>query len=233
MAAASAADVATASGPFATRESGSTSQPDGAPIGQSVKARLEGQRRVPTLGLAGAASASPSMPSPTVASALARKAGVEPSRLGDVVVVRSGDLHAVQNRAEELAARCNGKVITVPSSMDSTGQLFFVEVPREYAASFKLDMQQPAGTSTSSVGGALARIDAAPTNIALLSATSTGRVFGVLTGGADTGSVFSGLAQLNLPNNPQSAAAATTVLQIYVMPPALASTNGAPTALSN
>ncbi|HVM61895.1 MAG TPA: anti-sigma factor [Verrucomicrobiae bacterium] len=200
-------------------EYSSITQPAAAPIGQGIKARLEAQRRVASVSHPLASLGPAPMPSAAAVSTLARTAGVEPSRLGDVVVVRSRDLRAVQGRAEELAARCNGKVISVPPSMDSTEQLFFVEVPREYVASFKLDMQQLAGASGPSTSGTVARVAAFTTNAPALSATSTARVVGVLTGGMETNVGFDARAYLALANNPQAEAAATMVLQIFVVPP--------------
>jgi anti-sigma factor RsiW len=170
-------------------------------------------------------------PSGTEVSTLARNAGIDPSKVGGVVVVQSRNLRDVQGRAEELAAQCNGKVISVSPSMESTGQIFFVEVPREYAASFKLDLQQNAAPSVLSTNRVVAGVAAFTTNAGLLSATSTARVIGVLTGGINTNAVFNGPAQLSLANNPQARAAATTVLEILVVPPpSLAPTNSTPTA---
>jgi hypothetical protein len=113
--------------------------------------------------------------------------------------------------------------------MGSAGQVFFVEVPRAYAASFKLDMEQNAASitlATNTVAGGVAVIT---TNGALLSATSTARVVGVLTGAVETNTVFYDLAQLALANNPRAQAVATTVLEIVVEPPAsLVPTNTMP-----
>ncbi|MGA2604565.1 MAG: anti-sigma factor [Verrucomicrobiia bacterium] len=170
-------------------------------------------------------------PSAAEVSLLARNAGIDPSKVGGVVVVQSRNPHDVQGRAEELAARCNGKVVSVSPSMESTGQIFFVEVPREYAASFKLDLQQNAVPSALSTNRMVAAVAAITTNAGLLSATSTARVIGVLTGGVNTNAVFNGPAQLSLANNPQARAVATTVLEIFVVPPpSLTLTNPTPTA---
>ena len=166
------------------------------------------------------------IPSAAEVSTLARNVGIEPSKLGGVVVVRSRDLNEVQGRAEQLAARCNGKVISVPPSMGSTGQIFFVEVPREYAASFKLDLEQNAASSSPSTNALVAGVAVFTTNASPLSATSTARVVGVLTGGIETNVAFNGSGQLTLANNPRAQAAATTVLEILVVaPPSLAPTN--------
>ncbi len=145
-------------------------------------------------------------------------------------MVQSRDLKNVQGRAEQLADRCNGKVISVPPSMGSTDQIFFVEVPREFAASFKLDMEQNTASSTLSTNLLVAGVAVVTTNASLLTATSTARVVGVLTGGfegkrpLETNAVFDSAAQLTLANNP-----ATTVLEILVVPPpSLAQTNATP-----
>jgi hypothetical protein len=175
-------------------------------------------------------------------STLARDAGIEPSKVGGVVVVQSRNLQEAEGRTEELAARYNGKIISVSPSMGSTGQVLFVEVPRDDAAAFKLGLQQEPGSSALFTNATMAGVTAINTNGALLSATSTARVAGVLTSGVGaksasveaksavgTNGVFNGSPQLSLTNNPQAQAAATTVLEILVVPPpSLAPTNPPP-----
>jgi len=197
--------------------------------GLGIKPALDQRRRVAAVGRGSGGLGGIATPSAADVATLARSAGIEPSRISGVVVVRSKDLNNVQGRAELLAARCNGKVISVPSSMESTGQIFFVEVPREYAASFKLDLQETATSSTLATNGFVAGVAGVTGNVALLSATTTTRVVGVLTGGVETNAVFDGTAQLTLANNPRAQAAATTVLEILVVaPPSLAPTNAPP-----
>lgn len=163
------------------------------------------------------------MPTPSASEVvtLAKSLGVEPAKLGGVVVVHARSLNDAQGRAEQLAARCNGKVISVSPAMDSTGHIFFVELPREYAASFKLDLEQNAVSFVLPTNAILDRVAAVTNNVSALSATSTARVVGVLTGGVETSGLFSGTAQLALANNPRAQAAATTVLEILVVPPPL------------
>jgi anti-sigma factor RsiW len=197
--------------------------------GSSAKLALEPKRRVAAVTHGSSSLGITPAPSAAEVAALARSAGIEPSKISGVVVVHSKDLNDVQGRAEQLAARCNGKVISVAASMESTDQIFFVEVPREYAVSFKLDLQETAvatlSTNTSVVDG----IAVVATNAALLSATSTARVVGVLTGGVETNAVFGDTTRLTLASNPQAQAAATTVLEILVVaPPSPASTNATP-----
>jgi hypothetical protein len=160
---------------------------------------------------------------------LARSVGIEPSKISGVVVVHSADLNEAKSRAELLADRCNGKVISVSPSMGSTAQVFFVEVPREFAASFKLDIQQDTASATLSTNAMADRVAVVTTNGSPLSATSTARVVGVLTGGVETNALFNGAAQLTLANNPRAQAATMTVLEILVVPPpSLAPANPTP-----
>lgn len=169
------------------------------------------------------------MPSSVEVSTLARSVGIEPSKVSGVVVVHSRDLNNVQGRAEQLAARCNGRVISVSSSTGATDQIFFVEVPREYVASFKLDLEQNAPASMLVTNELIPGLAIVTTNATLLAATSTARVVGVLTGGVETNGIFNTPAQLALANNPRAQAAATTVLEILVVaPPSLAPTNVPP-----
>jgi hypothetical protein len=103
--------------------------------------------------------------------------------------------------------------------MGSTEQVFFVEVPREFATSFKLDLEQNSISATLSTNAMADRVAVATTNGSPLSATSTGRVVGVLTGGVETNALFNGAAQLTLANNPRVQAVTMTVLEILVVPP--------------
>ncbi len=146
-------------------------------------------------------------------------------------MVHSKDLNDVEGRAEQLVARCNGKVISVSPTMGSTGQIFFVELPREYAASFKLDLQQNASSFLLLTNATVGGVAVVTTNASPLSATSTAQVVGVLTGGVETNALFNSATQLTLANNPRAQAAAMTVLEILVVaPPSLAPTNSVPVA---
>lgn len=203
--------------------------------GGGIKPSVQPRRRVAAVNRGPGRLGTTPTPSAAEVATLARSVGIEPAKLGGVVVVQSRDLNDVHGRAEQLAARCNGKVISVPPSMGSTGQIFFVEVPREYAASFKLDLEQDAAAFTLSTNALVGGVAVVTTNTPLLAATSTARVVAVLTGGfegklpVETNAAFDGPAQLTLANNPRAQAAATTVLEILVVPPpSLAPTNAMP-----
>jgi hypothetical protein len=197
--------------------------------GGGVKTIIRPSRRAAVVNRGTSSLGITPTPSAAEVATLARSVGIEPSKLGGVVVVHSRDLNNVQGRAEQLAARCNGKVIAVSSSMGSTGQIFFVELPREYVASFKLDLEQNAVSSTLTTNALVAGVAVVTTNGSLLSATSTARVVGVLTGGVETNALFDNISQLALANNPRTQSAATTVLEILVVaPPSLAPTNSTP-----
>lgn len=199
--------------------------------GVGIKPFLEPRRKAAAVNRGTGSLGTTPTPSAAEVATLARSVGVEPSKISGVVVVHSRNLNDVQGRAEQLAARCNGKVISVPPSLESTGQIFFVEVPREYAASFKLDLQQNAAPSALTTNALVDGIAVVTTNASLLAATSTARVVGVLTGGVETNALFNSAAQLTLANNPRAQAAATTVLEIVVVaPPRPTPTNSAPVA---
>jgi len=199
--------------------------------GGSIKLAREPKRRVAAVNRGIGGFGITPTPSAAEVATLARSVGIEPSRLSGVVVVHSKDLNDVEGRAEQLAARCNGKVISVSPTMGSTGQIFFVELPREYAASFKLDLQQNASTFLLSTNATVGGVAVVTTNASLLSATSTAQVVGVLTGGVETNALFNSATQLTLADNPRAQAAAMTVLEILVVaPPSLTPTNSVPVA---
>jgi anti-sigma factor ChrR (cupin superfamily) len=159
------------------------------------------RRAFTTNGSVGGLTIAPPLAAAEVA-AVAQGLGIEPSRLGDVVIVPARNLHDVQGRAQQLAAKCNGRIIPVPPSKEVAGHLFFVELPREYAASFKLDLLQASAGATPSSGGAM------------------GLGPGVLTGNHETNAVFSGPAGLALTNDVTARESATTVLEIMIVTPA-------------
>jgi hypothetical protein len=226
---AAAENVASEAAPGSYQLSGTQAKTTGAGSGGGVKTAVQSRRRVAVVNRGTVGLGITPIPSAAEVATLARSVGIEPSKLGGVVVVHSKDLNDVQGRAEQLAARCNGKVISVPPSMESTGQIFFVELPREYAASFKLDLEQNAASSTLSTNAMVGGVAVVTTNASLLSATSTSQVVGVLTGGVETNALFNGAAQLTLANNPRAQAAATMVLEILVVPPpSLVPTNPTP-----
>jgi hypothetical protein len=151
-------------------------------------------------------------------AAVAQGLGIEQSKLGDVVVVRATDLTDVRRRAEELAAKCSGRVIPVPPSKEEAGHLFFVELPREYAASFKLELLGSAASSVAAGGGSRDK-GGTTAGAAAPSGDAIGFGAGVLTGNRETNAVFSGSAALALTNEAKARASATTVLEIMVVTP--------------
>ncbi|HUJ71889.1 MAG TPA: zf-HC2 domain-containing protein [Verrucomicrobiae bacterium] len=82
------------------------------------------------------------LPSFPGAATVARDFGIEISSLGDVVVVHAGDIREVQDRAGKLAAQCQGRLLPILQPSPTTGQVFLVELPRQYAGSFKSALQQ-------------------------------------------------------------------------------------------
>ena len=168
-------------------------------------------------GSVGGLAIAPPLATHEVAAA-AQDLGIEPSRLGDEVIIPAKDLHDVQGRAEQLAAQCNGKVIPVSPSKAAAGHLFFVELPREYAASFKLELLQNPALSVGAGGGSRDK-GGTTAGATASSADAIGFGVGVLTGNRETNAVFSGSAALALTNEAKAQAPATTVLEIMVVTP--------------
>jgi anti-sigma factor RsiW len=168
-------------------------------------------------GSAGSLTIAPPLAAHEVTAA-AQDLGIEPSRLGDMVTISGRHLRDVQDRAQQLAAKCNGKVISVSPSKSSAEHLFFVELPREYAASFKLELLQYSASSGVAGGGNrdnAGKITAATAS----SADAVGFGTGVLTGNRETNIVFDGSAALALTNEVKARVLATTVLEIMVVTP--------------
>lgn len=192
-------------------------EPPSAPV--SDKSAVEIRRRaMASNGGTDGLTIAPPLAAPDVA-VVARGLGIEPSRLGDIVVVPAKDLHDVQGRAEQLAAKCNGKVIPVPPSKEAAGHLFFVELPREYAASFKLELLQASRSSPSPAKGTLRGDGVAP---ASATATSGARIdlgAGVLIGNRETNAAFDNWSGLALSDEAKARASATTILEIMVVTP--------------
>jgi len=208
--------LAVAQGAEQSLDALSKNEPPSAPVGD--KAAVEVRRRaVAANGNVGELTLAPPLAASEVAG-LAQDLGIERSKLGDVVVVRATDLTDVRRRAEQLAAKCNGKVIPVPASKEGAGHLFFVELPREYAASFKLELLQNPASSAVARGGSRdgggATADAATSPRGVI-----GFGTGVLTGNRETSTVFSGSDGLALTNEAKARASATTVLEIMVVTP--------------
>jgi hypothetical protein len=215
----SSGEIASEPGPGAEQQS--ASRPNSAIAGSRVdfKPSLLSKRRMVAANRGSGGWGAGVGPSAAAVAAMAQSVGIEPAKVAGVVVVQAKNLNVVRGQAEQLASRCNGKVISVVPSTASTGQIFFVELPREYAASFQLDLEQSAASPRLSTTGMIDKVAAVTTNAPPLSATSTARVVGVLTGGIETNGLFSSSAQLTLANNPRAQAAATTVLEILVVPP--------------
>jgi len=133
------------------------------------------------------------------------------SKLSEIVTVRGRVFDEVRNQAQQLAARCSGRVVVVPQSKDATEQTFFVELPQEYVAAFKLELLKTPGPS-----GALAKVGIAGESGATGAiALSTG----VLTGSAPTNNSADGLTTFGLRDDATIAAPAT-LLEIRVVAPA-------------
>src|SRR5260221_911674 len=143
------------------------------------------------------------------AAALAQDAGIDPSKLGGVMILDGKNASDTRSQAEQLAARCNGTVITAPQSKNFTGQVFFVKLPREYAATFKLEMLR-ISRSSSTTDVALARDE---------SGGITSAITGVLTGTRNTSAVVSSSIAVKPANEIESRKLATVVLEIVGVPP--------------
>lgn len=154
----------------------------------------------------------------TEVAAVAQDLGIDPSRLGAEVIIPAKDLHDVQSRAEQLAAKCNGRVIAVSSSKAAAGHLFFVELPREYAASFKLELLQSSASVVGTEGGSRDK-GGTTAGATASSADAIGFGAGVLTGNRETSAGFNSSAELALTNEAKARALATIVLEIMVVTP--------------
>ena len=111
------------------------------------KSSLEGPIQAPGAQAAPEQEAGRALsPAPETAG-WARSLGIDPSRLHGVVTVDAKDPSDIRNRAEQLAAKGKGRVIPAPQSKEATGLVFFVELPREYAAAFTSELLQNSGTN--------------------------------------------------------------------------------------
>jgi hypothetical protein len=146
--------------------------------------------------------------------------GVEPSKLGGVVTVNNMKLSDVRSRAELLAANCNGKVLSVPQAKDATVQVFFVEVPREYATAFRSELlQEPLRGGLTNEAGIHAESGIVTETVT--TATSAVHVVGsVLVGRRETNENFNTYSRLDLMRDTKALEPATVVLEIVVVPPA-------------
>lgn len=166
-----------------------------------------GARRIPVVH--GEASSTPlSEPSPMVG--VIRSIELAQSQLSETVTVHTRDFDDVRNRAQQLAARCSGRVVAVPQSKDATEQTLFVELPQEYVAAFKLELLKTPGSST-----VLAKGGSAGQSV---SSNTTASPAGVLTGSAITNNSINAPGSLGLRDDIM--AAPNTVLEIRVVAPA-------------
>jgi len=151
----------------------------------------------------------PAAPSPAVD--LIRGVEFPRSKVSEIVTVRARAFEDVRDQAQQLAARCNGKVVVVPQSKDAAEQTFFVELPQEYVAAFKLELLKTPGPSAVLAKGGIAGEPGTTSAVAL----STG----VLTGNAPTNNSANGLTGFGLRDDATMAVTAT-LLEIRVVAPA-------------
>ncbi|HXI85071.1 MAG TPA: zf-HC2 domain-containing protein [Verrucomicrobiae bacterium] len=169
-----------------------------------------GPGRTPVIGNADEVSATPPLaPSPVID--LVRSVEFPRSKPGEIVTVHARVFDDVRNRAQQLATRCNGRVVVVPQSKDVTERTLFVEMPREYVAAFKLELSKTTGPSAAvATGGSTGESG---------TASAAPSPTGVLTGNAPTNNSADGLATFGLGND-ATIAAPTTLLEIRVVAPA-------------
>jgi hypothetical protein len=132
----------------------------------------------------------------------AQSLGIDQSKVHDVVTVDAKNPDDIRGRAEQLAAKCRGKIIPAPQSKDATGQVFFVELPWECAAAFKSELLQDSGTNALALGD------------------SIGSRTGELTGSVETNDVDRLMNRLQRGVEVKPPSSTTTVLEIRVVPPA-------------
>ena len=178
----------------------------------------DSSRRIPTTQSSSGQFSLAPPPGPDVA-ALARDLGIEPSKLGEMVVVDARNPSDVRAQAEELAERCHGNVIWAPDLQGSTGDVFFVEVPQEYAATFKLELLRSSELSAT-LADTKNRAESGVSSGAVAASTiGTGVVSGVLIGGRSTNVTAGRYTTLTLADNASTQETATVVLEIRVVTP--------------
>ncbi len=160
----------------------------------------ESRRRIPVVADGAGGLTITAAPASGVAG-WAQSLGIDQSKLRDVVTVDAKNPGDVRSRAEQLAARCRGKVIPAPQSKDATGQVFFVELPWECAAAFKSELLQDPGTN------------------ALAMSDSIGSRTGELTGSVETNDVDRLMNRLQRGVEVKPPSSTTIVLEIRVVPP--------------
>ena len=151
--------------------------------------------------------------------ALAHNVGLDPSKLDGVMIVDGKSARETRSQAEQLAARCNGIVIPAPQSGDFTGQVFFVEVPQEYAATFKLEMSRLSQSSNATDAALVRNESGALTGATATSEASTSAITGVLTGSRNTNAEAFIPPPITMDNLLGSNKSPTVILEIVVVPP--------------
>jgi hypothetical protein len=168
-----------------------------------------GARRIPVIHGVDEASLTPSSgPSPIIGAI--RSLELAQSQFSETVTVHARDFDDVRNRAQQLAVRCGGRVVTVPQSKDAMEQTLFVELPQEYVAAFKLELLKTSGLPTAPTKGGNAG--------QLVATNTTASLAGVLTGSAITNNSLNAPGSLGLRDD--TTAAPNTVLEIRVVAPA-------------
>ncbi len=166
-------------------------------LAESANEPAAGSRRIPMVRNSDELSTSPpSASSPAVG--LVRSIELAQSKLSETVTVHARDVDEVRNRAQQLAARCNGRVVVVPQSKDAPEQTLFIELPQEYVAAFKLELLKTSGSAGST--------------------SATTPLVGVLTGNTVTNNSLNAPGQLGLRDD--APATPNTVLEIRVVTPA-------------
>jgi hypothetical protein len=179
---------------------------------------FENRRRVPVShGDRGELTLAPP-PGPDVAG-LARDLGIEPSKLGEMVVIDARNPSDVRAQAEELAERCHGSVIWAPDALGATGQVFFVELPQEYAATFKLELMRNSELAAKLGDTKIQTRSGVSSGAAPASAVGTGVVSGILIGGRSTNVNADTFPGLTLAEEVRTQETSTVVLQIMVVTP--------------
>lgn len=171
---------------------------------------LGGATRIPMSHGSDELSVSPPSSLSTVGSAN-RSMEFDQSKVGETITVHALDVDDVRSRAQRLAARCNGRIVVVPQLKDAAEQNFFVELPREYVAAFKVELLKTSGPSATLAGG----VTAQQSDSKSAGAPSSG----VLTGNAVTNNSINAPGSFGLRDD-TTATAPTAVLEIQVVPPA-------------
>jgi hypothetical protein len=182
---------------------------NGAVVAGADDQQADGARSTPALHRNAELSSAAPESSPLPAVGTIRTMEFAQSKPGETVTVHARDFADVQDQARRLAARCNGRIIAVPQSKDPTAQTFFVELPREYVAAFKLELLKVPGSPAMLAKGGNANESGS---------TSVGLPTGVLTGNAVTNNRVNAPPPLGLREDAVTTTS-TTVLEIRVVAP--------------